>query len=138
LLPGDVDRGAQELLRDFVIAGGGLIAVRPGMALLPLCGLEATVATTENGYLCVKAGAAPAAGIATGALQFHAPLVHTRAVEAETIAWLCDASGVATATPAVTMRRLGDGAVVTWCYDLAASVVLTRQGDPALAGSEND
>lgn len=138
LLPGDVDRGAQDLLRDFVVAGGGLIAVQPGTSLLPLCGLEAAAGKTENGYLCARAGAAPATGIATGALQFHAPLLHTRAVEAEPIAWLCDAAGVATATPAVTMRRLGSGAIVTWCYDLAASVVLTRQGDPALAGSESD
>ncbi len=138
LLPGDVDRGVQELLRDFVTAGGGLIAVQPGTALLPLCGLEATAGISENGYLCVQTGAAPAAGIATGALQFHAPLLHTRAVEAEPVAWLCDAASMATATPAVTMRRLGDGAVVAWCFDLAASVVLTRQGDPALAGSEND
>ncbi|MCB9118273.1 MAG: hypothetical protein H6640_00935 [Caldilineaceae bacterium] len=138
LLPGAIDHSTLELLRDFVMDGGGLVAVQPDTSLLALCGLEALPERTDHGYLCVRSSAASAAGIATGALQFHAPLIHTRAVEAEPVAWLCDAAGVATTIPAATVRRLGSGMVVAWSYDLAESVVLTRQGDPALAGDEND
>ncbi len=138
LLPGDVDRSTAERLRDYVVAGGGLVVVRPGSTLTSLCGLEPLPATTAHGYLCVQARSAAAAGIASGALQFHAPLQHASAVDAEPLAWLCDAAGVATSIPAATIRQLGQGTVATWCYDLAESVVLSRQGDPALVDTEHD
>lgn len=138
LLPGDVDAGQVELLRDYVEGGGGLIAVTPGAALTPVCGLADDVGATADGYLCVVAGAPGSDGIDQGALQFHAPLQSYQRREAEAVALLCSRAALVTTTPAVTWRRLGRGAVVTWCYDLAQSIVLTRQGPPARASVETD
>ena len=44
----------------------------------------------------------------------------------------------ATANPAVTMRTVGSGKAVAFTYDLARSVVYTRQGNPAWSGQERD
>jgi hypothetical protein len=138
LLPGATTDGQRGLLRDYVEVGGGLIAVAPDAALAALCGLEWLDAATPDGYLCVRSGAPGGAGIAGGALQFHAPLQHYQLREAEAVAHLCSPTGAATTTPAVTLRQLGRGAIAAWCYDLAQSIVLTRQGPPARAGVESD
>lgn len=135
---GQVSAAQAELLAEYVMAGGGLTVVQPGAALAPLCGLAANAGVTADGYLCVQGGAPGVEGIDTGALQFHAPLRHYELREAEAIAVVCSREAVATTTPAVTWQRIGEGAVVTWCYDLAQSVVLTRQGPPARAGAETD
>jgi hypothetical protein len=136
--PGEVSALQAELLVEYVTAGGGLIVVQPGAELTPLCGLAAGAGVTAHGYLCVQSGAPGAEGIDTGALQFHAPLRHYELREAEQIAVVCSQEAIATTTPAVTWQRIAEGAVVTWCYDLAQSVVLTRQGPPAHAGAETD
>ncbi len=44
----------------------------------------------------------------------------------------------ATANPAVTLRTVGAGQAAAFTYDLARSVVYTRQGNPAWAGDERD
>lgn len=136
--PGEVSAVQAELLVEYVTAGGGLIVVQPGPALAPLCGLAADAGVTADGYLCVQSGGPGVEGIDTGALQFHAPLRHYELLEAEAIAVVCSREAVATPTPAVTWQRIAEGAVVTWCYDLAQSVVLTRQGPPTRADNESD
>lgn len=128
VLPGSVSSAEVEALREFVVTGGGLIAIQPNAALAPLCGLTWSEITTREGYLRIRPGATGTEGIATDAMQFHAPLRHYAMNEADAIAYLCDRDGIATQAPAVAYRRLGKGAVATWCYDLAASVVRTRQG----------
>jgi hypothetical protein len=143
VLPGSIDAARVELLRDYVEAGGGLIAITPDAALASLCGLAVDAGATDDGatgdgYLCVAAGAPGVDGIERGSLQFHAPLQHYQLREAEAVAMVCGADALATTIPAVTWRRLGRGAVATWCYDLAQSVILTRQGPPARAGAERD
>lgn len=138
LLPGATTDDQRGLLRDYVEAGGGLIAIAPDAALAALCGLDWLDAATPDGYLCVRPAAPGGAGIAGGALQFHAPLHHYHLREAEAVAHLCSRTSEATTTPAVTIRQLGRGAIVAWCYDLAQSIVLTRQGPPARAGVESD
>lgn len=136
--PGEVSAAQAELLAEYVTAGGGLIVVQPGAELAALCGLAAGASVTADGFLCVQPGAPGVAGIDTGALQFHAPLNHYELREAEAIAAVCSREAIATTTPAVTWQQIAEGAVVTWCYDLAQSVVLTRQGPPTRAGAETD
>ncbi len=138
MLPGSLDADQVDLLRDYVEAGGGLVAVTPAVELLPVCGLVAEAGATDDGYLCIVADAPGVEGIERGPLQFHAPLQHYRQREAAAVAVVCSREATATTTPAVTWRRLGRGAVVTWCYDLAQSVVITRQGPPTRAGAEQD
>ncbi|MCS6825245.1 MAG: hypothetical protein NZ553_01390, partial [Caldilinea sp.] len=128
VLPGNVGKAEAEALREFVSTGGGLIVVQPNAARAPLCGLTWSEIKTDDGYLRVQPGAIGTEGIAGDAMQFHAPLRHYALNEAEAVAYLCDRDGVVVQAPAVTYRRLGRGAVATWCYDLAASVVRMRQG----------
>ena len=138
LAPGEVTNDQLQLVRSYVEEGGGLIVVMPDTRLAPLCGLSWREEWTDDGYLCVRRGAIGGDGIASGALQFHAPLRHYQMQEAEAVAYLCNRDGVPAQTPAVTYRRLGRGAIATWCYDLAQSIVFTRQGPPAHAGAETD
>ena len=53
---------------------------------------------------------------------------------------LYSSASVATANPAVTTRNVGTngGKAVAFTYDLARSIVYTRQGDPTKAGVETD
>jgi len=138
VLPGSLAVDSVELLRDFVEAGGGLIAVQPDVALTALCGLAWRAPTTADGYLRTQPGAPGVGGIAGEAMQFHAPLRHYQFDGADAVAYLCSHDGIATPTPAVTYHRVGKGTVIAWCYDLAASVVRTRQGPPERANLDTD
>ncbi|HAJ37861.1 MAG TPA: hypothetical protein DCL15_19500 [Chloroflexi bacterium] len=138
LLPGALDAGQVAQLRDYAEAGGGLVVITPDADLAAVCGLADAAGVTNAGYLCVAGGVPGADGIESGALQFHAPLRHYQLREADAVALVCSREALPTTTPAVTWRRLGRGGVVTWCYDLAQSVVFSRQGPPARANAEQD
>ena len=43
-----------------------------------------------------------------------------------------------TTNPAVTLRSVGSGKAAAFAYDLATSIVYTRQGNPAWAGQKRD
>ncbi len=138
VLPGEIALAQVEVLRDFLEAGGGLVAIQPDAVLATLCGLSADERVTDDGYLRTQPGAPGVGGIAGESMQFHAPLRHYQLDGADVVAYLCSRDGIATPTPAVTYRRVGRGAVATWCYDLAPSVVRTRQGPPERANMETD
>jgi hypothetical protein len=138
VLAGEVGVDVAEQLRDFVVAGGGLVVVQPGVSLSALCGLIGSEAITDGGYLRTQPDALGVGGIAAQPMQFHAPLRHYQLDGADAIAYLCSRDGSTTDAPAITFRRVGRGQVVTWCYDLAASVVRTRQGPSERAGQELD
>ena len=58
---------------------------------------------------------------------------------ASTIATLYSNATAATTNPAVTLRSVGAGGqAAAFTYDLARSVVYTRQGNPAWSGQERD
>src|SRR6185312_4792724 len=58
----------------------------------------------------------------------------------QTIATLFSDANTSTPNPAVTLRSVGPngGQAAAFTYDLARSVVYTRQGNPAWAGQERD
>ncbi len=58
----------------------------------------------------------------------------------DALATLYSNASTATANPAVTLRSVGSngGQAAAFTYDLAQSVVYTRQGNPAWAGQERD
>jgi hypothetical protein len=60
--------------------------------------------------------------------------------EASAVATLYSDANTATQNPAVTLRDVGTngGQAAAFTYDLARSVVYTRQGNPAWAGDERD
>jgi hypothetical protein len=127
-------------LSDWVQAGGNLIAMRPGLQLAGLLGLSGTPSPLENGYLKVDTGTAAGAGIVGQTIQFHGTADRYTTAGAQTIATLFSNVSTATSSPAVTLRSVGPngGQAAAFTYDLARSIVYTRQGNPAWSGQERD
>ncbi len=127
-------------LSDWVDAGGNLIAMRPDPQLAGLLGLSPTGTTLGDAYLKVDTSTAPGAGIVGDTIQFHGTADRYTLAGATAVATLYSDATTATPNPAVTMRDVGanGGHAAAFTYDLARSVVETRQGNPAWAGDERD
>jgi hypothetical protein len=126
------------MLTDWVNAGGNLVAMRPDKKLAGLLGLADAGATISEGYLLVSTASPPGAGIVGETIQFHGTADRYTAAGATSVATLYTSATTATAAPAVTLRTVGLGRAAAFTYDLARSVVYTRQGNPAWSGQERD
>lgn len=126
------------MFSDWVNQGGNLIAMRPDKKLAPLFGLTDAGTTLAEAYLLVNTTTAPGAGIVNQTMQFHGTADRYTLNGATPIATLYSNATTATAHPAVTLRAAGNGNAVAFTYDLARSVVLTRQGNPNWSGQERD
>jgi hypothetical protein len=73
-------------------------------------------------------------------MQFHGTADRYALNGAISLATLYSDSTTATSNPAVTLRSVGGsgGQVAAFTYDLARSIVYTRQGNPAWAGQNRD
>ena len=73
-------------------------------------------------------------------MQFHGTADLYASNGAEVVATLYSDATTPTANPAVTLRSVGSngGQAAAFTYDLARSVVYTRQGNPEWAGQERD
>ena len=133
-------RSQVTTLTDWVTAGGNLIAMRPDKQLAGLLGLSDLSATLADRYLEVNTAAAPGTGIVGETMQFHGTADLYAVVDATVVARLFSTATTATTSPAVTVRSVGTagGQAAAFTYDLARSVVYTRQGNPAWAGQERD
>ena len=135
-----VDAADVTLLTNWVTAGGNLIAMRPDASLAPLLGLTPSGGTLAEGYLLVDTAAGPGTGIVGETLRYHGTADLYTLNGATEVARLYSSAGTATASPAVTLNEVGGsgGQAAAFTYDLARSVVLTRQGNPAWAGTNGD
>jgi hypothetical protein len=118
----------------WVNAGGNLIALSPDPQLAGLLGLSGPGGSLSDGYLTVNTSGPPGAGIVAEPIQFHGTA---------DLYGLNGAGAVATLSsghPAVTLRSVGaaGGEAAAFTFDLARSVVYTRQGNPAWAGQNRD
>lgn len=127
-----------DLLSDWVEAGGLLVALRPDARLEQLLGLRWLGRSLAEGYLRVDAERPPGAGIAEETLQFHGVADRYALAGASEIARLHESRHEATDAPAVTLRQVGKGAAAAFAFDLARSIVLSRQGNPDWAGQRRD
>lgn len=127
-----------SMLTDWVTQGGNLVAMRPDKQLAGLLGLTDAASTLANAYLLVNTAAAPGAGIVNQTIQFHGTADRYTLSGATAVATLYATANTAAANPAVTMRTVGAGHAVAFTYDLARSIVYTRQGNPAWSGQERD
>ena len=127
-------------LSNWVNAGGNLIAMRPDKKLAELLGLVDTGATIFEGYLLVNTSTSPGAGIVGETIQFHGVADRYTLGNASKLATLYSNPQTATINPAVTLRSVGSngGQAAAFTYDLARSIVYTRQGNPAWAGQDRD
>jgi hypothetical protein len=127
-------------LTDFVNAGGSLIAMRPDAKLASLLGITKATGTRADGYLAVNTAEEAAAGITAETMQYHGTADRYTLSGATGVATLYSNANTATTDPAVTLRTVGTngGQAAAFTYDLARSVVYTRQGNPAWAGQSRD
>ena len=128
------------MLSDWVDAGGNLIAMRPDPQLANLLGLTAVGSTLSNGYLLVDTSQPPGNGIVGQTIQFHGTADRYTLNGASSLATLYNDATTATSNPALTLRTVGTngGQAAAFAYDLATSIVYTRQGNPAWAEQERD
>ncbi len=144
---GDIDLTDAQvtILTDWVNAGGRLIAMSPDVlapgSLAGLLGLTGAACTTlSNAYWNIDTTAAPGAGIVTSTIQFHGDADNCTLSGATEVATLYSNISTSLSKPAVITRLVGGngGQAAAFMFDLARSVVYTRQGNPAWAGDERD
>ncbi|GIL08815.1 MAG: hypothetical protein BroJett033_3260 [Chloroflexota bacterium] len=134
--------GQAALINNYYAAGGRLLAMRPDAQIAGLFGLGAAGGTLDSAYLRVINGAvvngeAPGLGITDQTIQYHGLATqHNTLPGAVMVAQLYSDAATAAAFPAVVSTS--DGRASAFTYDLARSVVLTRQGDPTNIDSDND
>jgi Domain of unknown function (DUF4082)/Bacterial Ig-like domain/Bacterial Ig domain len=125
-------------LSTWVQGGGNLVAMAPTPGLASLLGITPVNTTMANAYLKVNTGAAPGNGIVDQTMQFHGTADLHTLNGATALATLYSAASTPTSHPAVTMRSVGTGKAAAFAFDLATSIVYTRQGNPAWATQERD
>ena len=129
------------VLSTWVDRGGNLIAMRPDATLSALLGLGGKSSSTlANGYLLVNSSTAPGAGVVADTLQFYGTADEYPLGGATTVATLYSDAVTPTSYPAVTLNSVGTngGEAAAFTYDLARSIVYSRQGDPALPVQDRD
>ncbi len=130
----------QQLLRDYVHAGGVLIGARPDDGLSDVYGVELAGNRPERlqQYFGVDANLAPGRGLTHGALQYHGVAANYNLQGATGLAYLYANATTPSSNPAVTTHAYGQGRAVAFAFDPASSIVLTRQGNPDWQNSEGD
>src|SRR5436190_612016 len=122
----------------WVTNGGTLIAFRPSTLLAPLLGLTPATGSLSDKYMLINTASGPGSGIVGQTIQYHGQASLYLLAGATSIATLYSNASNATIYPAVTTRDLGisGGRAIAFTYDLAKSIVYTRQGNPAWAGQK--
>jgi hypothetical protein len=128
------------MLTKWVRAGGVLIAFKPDALLNPLLGISMASGSLSDKYLLVNTASGPGVGIVYETIQFHGTANLHTLNGATSLATLYSSVSTATTNPAVTMKNVGanGGRAIAFTYDLAKSIVYTRQGNPAWAGQKRD
>jgi hypothetical protein len=127
--------GQATLLSNYVAGGGRLVAMRPDAQLEPALGVATVTSTSADRYLAINTGTATGSGFTSLTLPMVGPSQHY-SLAPGAVAHATLYTGRTTATPYAAVVQYGRTA--TWAYDLARSVVYTRQGDPANAGAVRD
>ena len=138
LPPMTLSDAQRTALADWVNAGGGLLTMAPDAALAPLAGLTPLNQTLADAWYRVDPVALPGAGLADLSMQFHGSAQRYTLAGATLLAALYSAAGTPTTQPALSWRTVGAGRVAAFAWDVATSIVLTRQGNPAWAVQERD
>ncbi len=129
------------MLSNWVTAGGTLIAFHPDVQLASLLGIAPVGGTLSDKYLLVNTATGPGVGIVNQTIQYHGPAdLYTVNQGTNILAFLYTDVATTSTFPAVTSRNVGTsgGQAIAFTYDLAKSVVYTRQGNPAWVGQNRD
>jgi hypothetical protein len=133
--------GAQaSMLTTWVNGGGKLIAMRPDAQLAGVLGVTKTNGTMLNAYVGFDTTRSPGQGLTDQTVQYHGAADEYQLTGATSLATLYSDATTRSTFPAVTLANAGasGGQAAAFAYDLARSVVYTRQGNPAWSGQERD
>ncbi len=128
------------MLTDWVNAGGTLIAFKPDAQLASLLGISPAAGSLADKYLLFNTAGGPGAGLVNQTIQFHGTADYYTLNGAAALATLYSTASTPTSYPAITTKTVGanGGKAIAFTYDLARSVVYTRQGNPLWAGQNRD
>ncbi len=141
VLLGDLPLSARQsgLIDDFVRRGGGLIAMRPDVQLARRLGVTASSGQQlKDAYISIDAQSRYGAGLVHEPIQFHGPADLYSIRNGTVVATFYENASKASPYSAVATVQHGRGTAVVFAYDLARSVIYTRQGNPAWSGEERD
>lgn len=130
-------------LEDWVRGGGLLIAMQPQGPVLQMMGLRrAQPEALRHAYLLANPTLEMSRGVVGETLRIHAPVHRYAPLDAGdppvSVAQLYQDATTPLPSPAIALRRIGQGYGAAFAFDLARSVALTRQGNPLWAGKERD
>jgi hypothetical protein len=142
---GEVPLNALQIavLARWVHAGGELIAMRPDLKLAQAFAFQVTNPSAtpdsplQDAYLAIQPSG-PGDGLPHQPIQFHGSLAPYHFSGGVVLATVYRDPATPTPFPAISTTDFGDGRVVLYGYDLARSVVYTRQGNPRWSGMERD
>ncbi|MDQ1380585.1 MAG: large repetitive protein, partial [Actinomycetota bacterium] len=119
----------KTMFTNWVNAGGKFVAMRPDAQLSGLLGIASTGGNVSNAYMQIDTTKSPGQGITGATMQFHGTADDYALFGASKLATLYSDANTATNFPAVTLRAVGSsgGQAAAFTYDLARSVVYTRQ-----------
>ena len=139
-LVGEIPVSAKQadMLVEWVRNGGNLIAMRPDQDLAVKLGIRTMPAHVSNGYLAINTQQPPGKGLVGETIQFHGDADIYAQNGGTLVASLYRNASTSADAPAVMIEKIGAGKAAVFAYDLARSVVYTRQGNPAWAGTDRD
>ena len=126
------------MFTNWVNAGGNLIAMHPDPQLAGLLGLVDTGSALSNAYVLMNTSLGPGVGLVGQTIQFHGPAELYTLNGALSFADLYSDASTPTGSPAVTANPVGAGIATAFTFDLARSIVYTRQGNPAWSQESRD
>ena len=148
---GEVAVNEQQIatLSKWVHDGGDLITMKPDFKLARALGFQISAnggdqkrdhadPPLQDGYLAIEPTTAAGAGLMHEPIQFHGSATLYTMSNCTVVATLYSNATTATQFPAIGMMHFGRGDVVFYSYDLARSVIYTRQGNPKWSGMERD
>jgi hypothetical protein len=142
VLLGEINVSVEQvrMLTGWVNKGGTFIAFKPSQLFNSLFGISRAGGTLSDKYLLVNTRQGPGVGIVPGTIQFHGKAELYGLNGASELAMFYSSASIATRCPAITSRNIGSngGKAIAFAYDLARSVVYTRQGNLAWAGQKRD
>lgn len=122
-----------SMFSSYVSDGGNLIAMRPDKKLAALLGLTSSSSTLSNKYLLMASPTGSVSNLVSEPVQFHGSADLYTLNGAVSLATLYSTRTTPTSNPAVSWKSSGlsGGQAAAFTFDLARSIVYTRQGNPA-------
>jgi hypothetical protein len=123
---------------NYASMGGNLISVIPPSFTAPVSGFAARKPDDQAGYLYIDSLNKPGPAFTTHRIQVHSERCSYLPAPSDVIAWFGSDSGPSHSAPALVIKKSETGHIANFLYNLPANIVLTRQGNPQLAGKETD